>query len=313
MQCMQCMYAKFILLLKPGIWFWLLFHYLSCRHIGRIVERTKGNQSPGAQWNSGGLKRIFLLVSIFLFMYDCCVGWLFTLVFPQVLVWWNIYNSMGFYLSQDHVLSANTKWVLYHRNPFPMAVFGSVMVNSGLSTEKPRSVEKQWVFESLLGSMAHIFQCWRLLNWRITGGWGSGKFIAILTILSCLLSFLNHFRTDLSRIKQDCLYAKGTLVDWASFFRQVCLYIQDSLGPLGGDGRVIEIDESLFGKRKYGKGERDHEGVWVLGGVERATGRIFLNVVEQRDTETMAPLLSKNIKPGSIVFSDMWKAYDRLW
>ena len=26
------------------------------------------------------------------------------------------------------------------------------------------------VFESLLGSMAHIFQCWRLLNWRITGG-----------------------------------------------------------------------------------------------------------------------------------------------
>ena len=102
-------------------------------------------------------------------------------------------------------------------------------------------------------------------------------------------------------------------MDWASLFRQVCLYIQDSLGPLGGDGRVIEIDESLFGKRKYGKGERDHEGVWVLGGVERATGRIFLNVVEQRDTETMAPLLSKNIKPGSIVFSDMWKAYDRLW
>ena len=81
------------------------------------------------------------------------------------------------------------------------------------------------------------------------------------------------------------------------------------MGPLG----VVEIDESLFGKKKYGKGEIDHAGVWVLGGVERETGRIFLNVVSQRDTATMAPILAKNIKPGSIVFSDLWKAYDRLW
>ena len=54
-------------------------------------------------------------------------------------------------------------------------------------------------------------------------------------------------------------------MDWASFFRQVCLYIQDSLGPLGGDGRVIEIDESLFGKRKYGKAREIMRvfGCWV--------------------------------------------------
>ena len=71
--------------------------------------------------------------------------------------------------------------------------------------------------------------------------------------------------------------------------------------------------ESSFGKRKYGKGERDHEGVSVLGGVERATGRIFLNAVAQKDTATLAPILEKNIRPGSVVFSDMWKAYDRLW
>ena len=55
----------------------------------------------------------------------------------------------------------------------------------------------------------------------------------------------------------------------------MCLFIQDSLKQLRGNGRVIEIDESLFAKQQYSKGERDHEGVWVVGGVERATGRIF--------------------------------------
>lgn len=116
--------------------------------------------------------------------------------------------------------------------------------------------------------------------------------ISIVILNLCIF----HFRTDLARIKQDALYAQGTLIDWASFFRQVCLYIQDSLGPLG----VVEIDESLFGKKKYGKGERDHAGVWVLGGVERETGRIFLNVVSQRDTATMAPILAKtsNLVPS---------------
>lgn len=53
------------------------------------------------------------------------------------------------------------------------------------------------------------------------------------------------------------------------------MYIQDNLEPLGGNGRLVEVDESIFGKKKYGKGERDHEGVWVLRDVERATGRVF--------------------------------------
>ena len=101
-----------------------------------------------------------------------------------------------------------------------------------------------------------------------------------------------------------------TLVYWFSFFRQVCLFMQE---PLGGNGRVIEIDEPLFGKWKYGKGEQDHEGVWVVGGFERATGRFFLHAVEKRDTATLAPILAKNISPGSIVFPDMWKAYKNLW
>ena len=37
--------------------------------------------------------------------------------------------------------------------------------------------------------------------------------------------------------------------------------------PIGGEGIIVEIDESKFGKRKYNRGHRV-EGVWVVGGVE---------------------------------------------
>ena len=83
--------------------------------------------------------------------------------------------------------------------------------------------------------------------------------------------------------------------------------------PIGGQGRVVEIDESLFGKKKYGKGERDLEGAWVLGGGERVTGLVFLRAVAKRDTDTLAPILFRSIKKGSIVYSDLWGAYEHLW
>jgi hypothetical protein len=37
---------------------------------------------------------------------------------------------------------------------------------------------------------------------------------------------------------------------------------------IGGEGIVVEIDESKFGHRKYNVG-RAVDGVWIFGGVER--------------------------------------------
>ena len=51
--------------------------------------------------------------------------------------------------------------------------------------------------------------------------------------------------------------------------------------PLGGPGKVVEIDESKFGKRKYHRGKRV-EGAWIFGGYERGSGRVFMVVVEKR-------------------------------
>jgi hypothetical protein len=37
---------------------------------------------------------------------------------------------------------------------------------------------------------------------------------------------------------------------------------------IGGNGMIVEIDESKFGKRKYSRGHRV-EGVWILGMIEK--------------------------------------------
>ena len=50
-------------------------------------------------------------------------------------------------------------------------------------------------------------------------------------------------------------FASHTTVDWASFCRQVCFdAVITKVQPIGGPGKIVEIDESLFGKLKYGKG-----------------------------------------------------------
>ena len=55
-------------------------------------------------------------------------------------------------------------------------------------------------------------------------------------------------------------------------------YLNSRNEKIGGPGKVVEIDEAKFGKRKYNRG-RLIEGRWVLGGIERGTGRMFLKIV----------------------------------
>ena len=53
-----------------------------------------------------------------------------------------------------------------------------------------------------------------------------------------------------------------------NFFRDVCgQYFLDHPISIGGPGKVVKIDESKFGKRKYHCG-RHVDGHWVFGGIE---------------------------------------------
>jgi len=83
--------------------------------------------------------------------------------------------------------------------------------------------------------------------------------------------------------------------------------------PIGGVGKVVEIDESKFGKRKYNRGKRV-EGVWVFGGIERDSNppKCFFTSVSDRCVDTLIPIIKQWILPGTTIASDCWRAYSSL-
>ena len=62
--------------------------------------------------------------------------------------------------------------------------------------------------------------------------------------------------------------------DWRCILSNaVANWFLNNSTPLGGPGKIVEVDEAKFGKRKYNKGAY-REGMWVLGGVDR--DKVFL-------------------------------------
>lgn len=102
------------------------------------------------------------------------------------------------------------------------------------------------------------------------------------------------------------------ICDWASFCREVLIeWCCKREGQIGGQGKIVEIDESKFGKRKYNVG-RVIEGQWVFGGVCRESRECFMVPVDQRDSATLLAIIKERIAPQTTIISDCWKAYSCL-
>lgn len=100
---------------------------------------------------------------------------------------------------------------------------------------------------------------------------------------------------------------------WTKYLRQLladCVEFKDVV--IGGEGVVLEIDETKLGKRKYNRGQLV-DGVWVIVGVER-TGqkRIFCFEVEDRTEATIERVFRAFVQSGSIIYTDGWKPYESV-
>jgi len=60
-----------------------------------------------------------------------------------------------------------------------------------------------------------------------------------------------------------------TVVDFFNSYQKVSSVVLERYSePMGGPGKIAEIDESKFGKRNYNRGKHV-DGCWVFGGIER--------------------------------------------
>ena len=111
------------------------------------------------------------------------------------------------------------------------------------------------------------------------------------------------------QIKAQLAMSPSTLVDWDMFCRELCgVVLSDENEIIGGPGKIVQIDESKIGKRKYHKGHFV-EGQWVFGGIEEDSRKSFIVCVENRKEDTLIPLMHRWIHLGTTIYSDCWKGY----
>jgi transposase-like protein len=122
----------------------------------------------------------------------------------------------------------------------------------------------------------------------------------------------------LSKVKVNSIitmtgHSSGTIAAYIKHLNQVVAGdVDEEDCSVGGDQVVVEIDECKIAKRKYHRGHRV-EGAWVVGGVERTELRkVFVEVVEDRSAVTLRDIISRRVKPGSIVHTDLWRGYSNL-
>lgn len=114
------------------------------------------------------------------------------------------------------------------------------------------------------------------------------------------------------QIKEELGLGSHTAVDWDMFCRELCeVRLFEKREHLGGPGKLVQIDESKIGKRKYHRGHVV-EGQWVFGGIEEDSSKCFIAMVEDRTEKTLLTLIQEWIKPGTTIVSDCWKGYINL-
>lgn len=111
-----------------------------------------------------------------------------------------------------------------------------------------------------------------------------------------------------------------TIADWYSYCREVTIdaldRLYDKTGMIGGEGHIVEIDETKIGKRKYNRG-RMVEGSWIFGMIDITTKneadyRLEICEDNRRNEENLLKYIKKHIKPGTTIYSDCWSAYVNL-
>ena len=147
-----------------------------------------------------------------------------------------------------------------------------------------------------------------------------GSHLSVAVVLHLIVLYTNNI-TSYEQIRMECIdecdveLSNETVNDWLTYLREIQLeaLVRSSQNKIGGPNCTVEVDESKFGKRKYNRG-RVVEGQWVVGGICRETGEIFVALCpdNKRDSATLISIIEQHVDERSAVITDCWKAYSQL-
>jgi hypothetical protein len=117
-----------------------------------------------------------------------------------------------------------------------------------------------------------------------------------------LIAYLWICKVKYTQIELITGFSPNTIVKFVKIFRDLVINTLAEDDEIIGRNRIIcEIDESLF------------NNFWIIGSIERTKEKkMFFEVVDNRNTDTIRKIIKKHIKPGSKIYSDSWKGYQKL-
>lgn len=90
---------------------------------------------------------------------------------------------------------------------------------------------------------------------------------------------------------------------------KIALKQQDRIEQFCGK---VELDESYFGGVRKGKRGRGAAGKVPVFGILKRGGKVYTQVIEDCQSDTLMPIIRQKIKPDSIVYTDSFRSYNAL-
>uniref|UniRef100_A0A5S6Q2J4 DDE_Tnp_IS1595 domain-containing protein n=1 Tax=Trichuris muris TaxID=70415 RepID=A0A5S6Q2J4_TRIMR len=169
-------------------------------------------------------------------------------------------------------------------------------------TEKERLRGRRWRCNNRV--------CRKQISLR-SGTWFEGYKVDFCTAVKFMYSW-SHGYTTIRFCCDELDMSKNTAIHWNLSMRDVAaeVLMRQPL-VIGGTGLTVEVDETVYSKRKYQRG-RLYPQQWVFGGICRETKECFLVRVPDRSSRTLIPLIQQYVRPGTTVITDCWRGYDSL-
>jgi len=134
--------------------------------------------------------------------------------------------------------------------------------------------------------------------------------IGLETMMYLIYEFI--VSTEVMKVAHEYSISGSSVTRYYKILRGLTIdyYLRNEPRVISGPGLVIEWDETLLVKNKYRVGRQLSGQKWLFDGVVRGnTKQCFVEHVSRRDAETLAAVVRRRIAPGSIIHSDMWRAY----
>ena len=111
-----------------------------------------------------------------------------------------------------------------------------------------------------------------------------------------------------------CVLDKSTVSRWFEKFRAlIACHQEQSREPLGGPGKIVEMDETVISRIKVPLGRR-RTLAWMFGITERRTSeslpKTLMFLVPDRTIPTIKPLICKWVAPGTTIYTDAFPTYN---